>query len=60
MATATSAATAGPAAGPGAAASYDAFISYKRTDIAFARALEKALNAFTPPKGPPPPRWGDP
>jgi WD40 repeat protein/tetratricopeptide (TPR) repeat protein len=51
MATATSAATAGPAAGQGAAASYDAFISYKRTDIAFARALEKALNAFTPPTG---------
>lgn len=29
---------------------YDAFISYKRTDIAFARLLEKALNAYAPPK----------
>lgn len=28
---------------------YDAFVSYKRSDIAFARLLEKALNAYRPP-----------
>ncbi|NML18935.1 TIR domain-containing protein [Azohydromonas caseinilytica] len=28
---------------------YDAFVSYKRADIAFARLLEKALNAYKPP-----------
>jgi WD40 repeat protein len=29
--------------------SWDAFISYRRTDIAFARALQKALSAYAPP-----------
>jgi WD40 repeat protein len=28
---------------------YDAFVSYRRTDIDFARRLEKALNAYRPP-----------
>jgi len=41
-------------AGPepaGAAVQYDAFISYRRTEAPFARLLEKALNAYRPPKG---------
>jgi phosphoserine phosphatase len=29
---------------------YDAFVSYSRRDIAFARALEKALKAYRPPR----------
>ena len=30
---------------------YDAFISYSRKDSEFARRLERALNAYKPPKG---------
>jgi WD40 repeat protein/tetratricopeptide (TPR) repeat protein len=29
---------------------YDAFVSYSRTDVAFARLLEKTLNTYRPPK----------
>ena len=29
---------------------YDAFISYSRRDLAFARRLERALNGYTPPR----------
>jgi len=30
---------------------HDVFISYSRKDLAFARALERALGSYTPPKG---------
>src|SRR5512143_3269702 len=38
------------AEGPASEPEYDAFISYSRRDIAFARALEKALEAYRPPR----------
>jgi WD40 repeat protein len=35
---------------PSVAPSYDAFISYSRRDIAFARALERTLSRYRPPR----------
>ena len=35
---------------------YDVFISYSRTDITFARALEKALKNYRAPRGLPVPQ----
>jgi hypothetical protein len=42
-------ADAGPGA-PGPTFAHDVFISYSRRDIAFARALTKALEAYSPPR----------
>ncbi|MBS1173017.1 MAG: hypothetical protein H6R12_1847 [Proteobacteria bacterium] len=41
-------------------AEYDAFISYSRRDMVFARALEKTLEAYRPPRDLPVPTMRTP